>query len=162
MSRVSCRVSFDCSRSQYLTTQPPNRSRSEPRRGHCPSLFSAASCEPQRLCVKFLSSLIIAAARRRISIPNEVRCDEMTVPAPNSELGTQNYSLEARVLHGLFELLLEALVRIEGVEGIQEFLHVAFHHAVEGIKRQVDTVIRHAVLREVVGANPLGSVARAA
>ena len=45
-------------------------------------------------------------------------------------------------------------------ERIDQFLDVAVHHGVQLVERQIDAVIRHPALREVVGADTLGPVAR--
>ena len=46
-------------------------------------------------------------------------------------------------------------------EGVGNRLQVADDHLIEVVHRQADAVIGHAVLREIVGANPLAAVAGA-
>ena len=41
-----------------------------------------------------------------------------------------------------------------------ERLELAFHHLIELMQREADAVIRHAILREVVGADLFAAVAR--
>src|ERR1700731_3115708 len=43
---------------------------------------------------------------------------------------------------------------------MNQLVQIAIHNMVELVERQVDTVIGHPALREVVGADPLGAIAR--
>src|SRR5690606_14347989 len=47
-----------------------------------------------------------------------------------------------------------------GDQRIDQFIQIAFHDPVELVERQVDTVIGNATLREIIGADTLGTIAR--
>jgi len=48
-----------------------------------------------------------------------------------------------------------------GGERVEQFIEIAVNHLLELVEREVDPVIGDAALREVVGSNALGAVARA-
>jgi hypothetical protein len=44
-------------------------------------------------------------------------------------------------------------------QGVDERTELSFHHVRQLVERQADAVIRHAILREIVGTDFLGAVA---
>src|SRR5580700_1898819 len=57
------------------------------------------------------------------------------------------------------QLLLQALGFVMGRERVHDRPQLAFHHLIELVQRQTDAMIRHAILRKIVGADFLRSVA---
>ena len=55
----------------------------------------------------------------------------------------------------------EALLKVMGRERVDERIEIAFHDPVETVEVQADAMVRAAVLRKIVGADPLAAVARA-
>src|SRR5262245_30055659 len=55
----------------------------------------------------------------------------------------------------------ELLGLVLGGERVEDLVQLAVHDAVDLVEREVDAVIGDAALREVVGADALGAVARA-
>ena len=47
------------------------------------------------------------------------------------------------------------------LQGVEQLVQIARHHRFQPVQRQVDAVVGHASLREVVGADALGAVAAA-
>jgi hypothetical protein len=48
-----------------------------------------------------------------------------------------------------------------GNQRVDQFVQIAFHDPVELVKREINAVIGDAALREVIGTDSLGAVARA-
>ena len=48
-----------------------------------------------------------------------------------------------------------------GNQGVGDFFQIAVHHKIELVQGEVDTVVGHATLRVVVGADALAAVAAA-
>src|SRR5271157_1319743 len=61
----------------------------------------------------------------------------------------------------LIGVLLQFLGLVVGGEGVENGIHLALHHEIQLMQRQADAVIRHAVLREVVGADLFAAIAGA-
>src|SRR5262245_510885 len=61
---------------------------------------------------------------------------------------------------GLRPPLAQALLLVEVAQGSDHFLQLAGDDGIEPVQVQVDAVVGDAVLREVVGADPLAPVAR--
>ena len=59
------------------------------------------------------------------------------------------------------EALLQSFRLIRRHQRIDQLIQIAVHDGVDLIKRQADAVIRHPALREIIGADPLGTVAAA-
>src|SRR4051812_24983596 len=67
----------------------------------------------------------------------------------------------ARSSSGFFGELRELLGLLLGGERVDDLVELTFHDAVDLVEREVDAVVGDPALREVIGANPLGAVARA-
>ena len=86
-----------------------------------------------------------ARARRRVPIVSSASCERRVQRAH------QALSDEARELVGL----------VLGGERVGEVVQVAVHDLLDLVQREVDAVVGHAALREVVGADAVGAVAGA-
>src|SRR5205085_12621589 len=91
--------------------------------------------------------------------PSDAAVAAETPPCPLVRGSVRGVSVSLRlwVTSHLAELLATIVLdQFRGQRG-----EVALHHTVEAVQGQADPVIGHAVLREVVGADPLRPVARA-
>src|ERR1035437_2278270 len=61
----------------------------------------------------------------------------------------------------LVALLLQFFGLVIGGQGLEDGVHLPFHHEIQLMQREADAVIRHAVLREVVGADLFAAIAGA-
>src|ERR1019366_6171777 len=95
-----------------------------------------------------------SAVSRGTAIPPSSR---MRAPCPNAV----STVIRRLVDRSLFRLVLHLLALVMGDQGIENGIHFALHHEIELMQRQADTVIAHAILREVVGPDFLAAVAGA-
>src|ERR1035441_9237429 len=59
----------------------------------------------------------------------------------------------------LVALLLQLFGLVIGGQGFEDGIHLPLHHEIQLMQRQADAVIRHAILREVVGADLFAAIA---
>ena len=54
---------------------------------------------------------------------------------------------------------LQTFLAVEGHQILNQFIHVTEHDLIQLVQRQIDAVIREAVLRKVIRPNPLAAIA---
>src|SRR5687768_15800802 len=81
-------------------------------------------------------------------------------PRPPRRAGSRRGPARLRPSPRSFQLR-EPLRLVAGDQRIDDLVQLTVHDPVDLVEREVDAVVRHAPLREVVGADPLGAVARA-
>src|SRR5580692_2950723 len=125
-----------------------SRSRSSERNGQCPSTYWIGSPPSRRRAAARMAASDASSVGENSSTNH--RASRRLSPAPMSSV--IRYELASIALGQLSRALL-------GEERVDVGIEVAGQHGVERIGRQVDPVVRHPVLLEVVSADLLAATA---